>query len=179
MIADRIGRTVDFVLPQDRALPPEQQTVFQLQTLSARNRARVTDAMLGLDVTGQATLTGAGTGCLVACLYGLAGWRNLRDAAGNEVVFKMRRQGGASILTDESLDAISSVVQDLAREILRVNELTETDRGNSPSSPTSRPPGQAAPGEMGTSGNGSMSAHGAAASSPSPAPQPVPSAGGS
>lgn len=113
----------DYVLKEDRELPAEQQTVFHLRALSSRVAMRMH------------TLAQVKP---VALLAGVAGWKNFRDAAGNEVVCK-HAKGKVIVegieldkpLSEESLDYLSPEwCNELAAAVLTNNRLSSDDAKN-------------------------------------------------
>jgi hypothetical protein len=166
MIADRKGKTRNYVLREDRGLQPEQQTTFILRGLGHRERARLFD-LLEVDfgaaggkagtggTGGTGRSRGIGSFSLEACRIGLAGWKNLRAPDGGEVAFRGVQVAGVGICpTEEDLAEISSAIDELGGAVLNLNGLGDdeeagTDSGNSSSSPTSA---SAAPGSTSARG---------------------------
>jgi hypothetical protein len=95
----------DYVLECDRTLPPEQQTVFRLRSLTVGEQADLEDSLavrrgedLGINVGSQK---------LRILRLGLVGWSNFRDAAGAEVPFEAIK-GHPRHVTDVCLDRLDS-----------------------------------------------------------------------
>lgn len=80
------NRTFDYVLKEDRDLPPEQQTVFKLKVLSARELARLEDSVSVMDKDGNWQVK-VGTKTLEILSCGLRRWDNFRDRNGNLITF--------------------------------------------------------------------------------------------
>lgn len=177
MIGERVGQVVEWVHPGDRELPAHEQTVFLLRTLSAKTMMAIMDVGIRLGENGMPALGSLGTAAYQACKHGIAGWRNLRDREGNEIPCRTQRLGRESVVSDDSLDCIRSVVQDVGAAIFNLNMLDGADRGNSPSSPIAHPgPGLDGLGARAISGSGGIPAQPAGASQPSPAVPLAPSA---
>jgi len=85
-IAVSVGQTKRFVTESDRSLPEDQQTVFLLRPLTARERAAVQDLSV-LDTADNSVKLRVGTIHTLTVEKGLTGWSNFRDAAGTEMLF--------------------------------------------------------------------------------------------
>jgi hypothetical protein len=131
MITTTAGKESRYVLKEDRDKPEAEQTTFVLQTMKAKAKMKVTDAIVGFE-DGEAAIGDAGTALYEACKYGIKTWENLRDENGEEVPCRFRLIGGGSILLEPSLDAIGTAIIELGSEILRINRLTggTDDQGN-------------------------------------------------
>jgi hypothetical protein len=118
----------DYVAEEDRKLPKEKQTVFHLRRFSARLAARTQDLAEGKK------------GQLLELLlrFGIAGWTNFCDAAG-EMVPCEHEKGvhllfGCEVdqpLTVDSLNRLSqALLGELATAIFQGNTLSEEDAKN-------------------------------------------------
>lgn len=127
VIAIDPSKTFDYVLLCDRANPPEEQTVFQLRVLSARELAEIEDGAIRSDREGKLEYL-SGSQTIRILNYGLRGWRNFRDAAGNEVPF--RENNGKP--RGENWDCLlPEWRRELANAITEQNRISETERKNS------------------------------------------------
>jgi len=77
-IAIEPGRIVDYVLKNDRKLPKEQQTVFKIKVLTARELAQIEDSYSTIDMDGQFHFK-TGTRTLAILDVAVTGWENLKD----------------------------------------------------------------------------------------------------
>ena len=147
MIAARVGQLSDYILLAERDLDAGEQTPFQLRSLSAAARAKVQDSMVGFNEEHEATLQCPGTGMLIACKYGIAGWKNMKDDDGKDVEIKWTRTPDGPVLLRASLDVLADQIMELGGAVVTLNKMdtdeeTEKTSGNvpdSPSSPTSPP----------------------------------------
>lgn len=129
------GQVHDYVLERERGLPPEQQTVFQLRTLTTRQRFRLMDLHRlrdgGVEIRqGEVQYT--------ALKVGLVGWRNFLDANGAEIPFE--REGGIRSVnhidvngpaSDATLDRLASEdALELAEAVASAAHLTRADAKN-------------------------------------------------
>ena len=97
--------TFEYVLEDDRALPPEEQTVFNLRGLTVAEEARVADSMIS-GLPGQDELSfRSGTHQLTVLRYGLRGWTGFLDSEGKPVQFETSN-GSPRQVKDASLDRI-------------------------------------------------------------------------
>lgn len=81
------NKTFEYVLLCDRELPPEEQTIFHLKALSARELAEIQDKAARADMDGNFEFR-SGSQTLRILEIGVRGWKNLRDAQGNEIAFR-------------------------------------------------------------------------------------------
>lgn len=121
MIAKIPRERFKYVLEADKKLPKEQQTVFHLRAMSAEEEAHIVNL---------AWTHGPGTGDLERVIRGLKGWNNLRDEAGNPVVFKERDVDGEKMADPSSLDYIEGSIPELSRAIRNRFRVTEDDVKN-------------------------------------------------
>jgi hypothetical protein len=80
------ARTYRYVLACERALPVEQQTVFLLKALTAREHAQIRDGLSVVDPQGN-LLVRQGSGEILILTLGVLGWENFKDAQGAPVAF--------------------------------------------------------------------------------------------
>lgn len=133
VIATDPARAWKYVLKADRELPEEQQTVWNMRTLSQRAMMRIVDR-LRFDISAdEATVGGIGTQSLEIVRDGLTGWEHLCDTGGQEVPAELR--GG--VLSDACLSRVPSMcILELAIEIERGGTLQTEDVEKSEPSPT-------------------------------------------
>lgn len=81
------NRTFDYVLKGDRKLPVEQQTVFKLKVLSAKELARLEDNISLMDLNGVMQVK-SGSIILETLRIGLRGWDTFHDKNGNLIEFR-------------------------------------------------------------------------------------------
>lgn len=125
------NRTTEYALKSDRAedgTPKPDATVFELRSLTVRERAEVADAFYGATPDGGIAYT-PHQAKLLAARRGLAGWRGFRIAAGG--AFEPRRENGRTVNVGDALErlAIAHVVE-IGDEVLRMSKLSEDDAGN-------------------------------------------------
>lgn len=121
-----------YVCQSDRKLPAEQQTLFRLRTLNARDSGHVKQAAIAVFGGGKTN----GTLELDVIRLGLAGWSNLSDADGNAIEFEVETQtvfgNRRSVVSDDCLDRLPSFVRAELMAYLLERELqglTEEERG--------------------------------------------------
>jgi len=103
-------------------VPENERTVFLLQSLSPGKIADVTDMGMQQDTLGGKVTFRTASQVVTILLFGLVGWRNLKDRKGNEVAVPEAPMDRLSLLP-EALRA------ELAKEIRYNAELT-ADEGN-------------------------------------------------
>ena len=131
MIAHTTGKVIDYILKEEREKPDAERTVFHLRTLSKRATATIQDNLVGYDIAGSVVVSRPGTGALVACKLGIAGWENMQDADGNEVrprfITSKGSKGGLQALSPKSLDVLPQfAIDELGGAIMDLNGLTTT-----------------------------------------------------
>lgn len=140
-----VGKTWEYVSKQDP--DPQNPTVFVLQVLPARVLAHLQDEatvfQLGDNPDDRATRLRLNEVNYDIVRFGLVGIRNLRDEHGQEVQFSKERTvlAGKSyeVASHRILDMLpSSVINELAQEILERNTLGDDELKNS-DSPSSHP----------------------------------------
>ncbi|QPJ61701.1 MAG: hypothetical protein G3M70_07300 [Candidatus Nitronauta litoralis] len=125
-----MDKEIHYVPECDRNLPTEDQTIFLLKPLSAKDAAsmqdNVTQTKLGGNDGDTVMLMQSGTQALNALKKGLAGWENFKDAHGKEIEF--RHNNGAP--RPEMFDLIPAKVrQELANVIIEGCDISgETEK---------------------------------------------------
>lgn len=131
----------EYVAQEDRDKEPALQTVFELKGLSSGETAQIEDQLEIETVIGTAkkgeknpTKIGlkAGTWSVSYLRIGLKGWRNMKDAAGNEVKFVEGTGAFANLCVDENIDRLSpNLRHELAKAIEDGSKVSEDDAKNS------------------------------------------------
>jgi len=116
-------RSVRYVLKEDRELPEDQQTVFLLRALSARELAQVEDGMSVVTPGGDVRIA-TGSQSLRTLDLGLTGWENFLTPDGKLVPF----DGNAKASNWDYLRP--SWRRELSNAILDQTRLTEAERKN-------------------------------------------------
>jgi len=138
-----------YVLKADRKGPKEEQTVFTLKRLSARENAQIEDGV-GASIRAADVANGninakigieqsPGTTVIETLRIGLRGWKRFFDADGEAVVFVEPSEKGpyAGLCPYKNMDMISPANRhELAEAIDQGNVISEEDSKNSPSEPT-------------------------------------------
>jgi len=120
------NKSWEYVLLVDRELPPEQQTVFELKALSARELATIEDGSVRSDREGKLEYL-SGTQTIRILELGVRGWRNFKDPAGTDVPF--RENNGKP--RHENWDLLRPEWRrELANAITEQNRLSEEERKN-------------------------------------------------
>ena len=98
---------IPFILPRERELPKEQQTIFYLRSLSALTRGEYTEyrSTLPSDGSGDKPLEGLAKWSVRILKECLVGWENFKDAEGKDLPFSI---GPGDLATDESIDCIGT-----------------------------------------------------------------------
>lgn len=116
------AKVVRYVLRAERELPPEQQTVFLLKALTARETADVEDALFFQTAIG--TMVRNGSQRLRILGLGVVGWENFPDSQGRPVPFNTQDKAA-------NWDRIAPEYQtELANAIMEANRLNAADRKN-------------------------------------------------
>lgn len=127
MIANRVGKVIDYVLEEERDKPESERTTFKLRTLSRKATAIIQDNLVGYDLTGSVLTSRPGTGALTAVKLGLQGWSNMQDEDGQEVRPKFivgKGAGGLKVLSPATLDLLPQhVIDELGGAIMELNGL--------------------------------------------------------
>lgn len=119
-------KVFDYVLLCDREQPKEQQTIFHLKVLTARELADIEDKAARADMQGNLEFR-SGTQIIRILNAGMKGWSNFKNAAGEEVAF--RENNGAP--RQENWDVLRPEWRrELANAITEQNALTEADQKN-------------------------------------------------
>lgn len=126
--------TFEYVLRDDRKLPDEQQTVWLLRPMTAREYAEIENRSMRMDSKTNEAIFSSGTTTLSILKAGLAGVRNLVNDRGEPVPFATKvngRNGNREEVRDEFLDKIHPRhLKELANAITERGQLTEEDREN-------------------------------------------------
>ena len=140
MIILNTDETRDYVLLQERNLPPEEQTRWKLRALGSIQRAAIEDSVASFTAQGgsdaEIRIT-RGKQALHAVRLGLAGVENLRDSKGNEVVMETNTVGNSrgnarKEPSDTFLNKLPyDVITELARAITETSYMTEDEAKNS------------------------------------------------
>lgn len=121
--------TFTFILAEDRELPEDQRTIFELRGLTVSEEAQVSDSMLMAHSGTDEVAFRAGTHQLTVLRYGLRGWENFLDAAGQAVAYETTK-GHPKVVTDGCLDRLlPKHRQELVQAILDRGEIN-SDEGN-------------------------------------------------
>lgn len=120
------NRTFDYVLTEDRSLPAEQQTVFKLKVLSARELARLEDSVSVMDKNGNWQVK-VGTKVLEILSCGLKGWANFKHQNGNLVIFSGASEDSFDRLRPEWRRELADAITEQAN--LSEDEIKNFDLG--------------------------------------------------
>ena len=130
-IAVNPGVPFDYVLKCDRELEPEQKTVFQLKPLTPSESAQLEDNLARVYASDETLTVNTGTHTLKQLQMGLIGWKNFRNAEGEEIPFPERKD--ARLKTAHLAYLAPEWRQEIANAIDEGNTVTETDLKNSDS----------------------------------------------
>lgn len=86
--------TFSYVLEDERKLPEDDQTVFQLRGLTISEEASLNNSLIASDMGGEEMKWKTGDYQLNTLKRGLIGWSNFRDATGNEVACEIVERTG-------------------------------------------------------------------------------------
>lgn len=136
-----LDATKDYVSRFDQPAEGEEATTFVLGTLDSRIFGMLRDKATTIHVDPNAPNDDVATSinmnevAFQTVQYGLKGWRNLKDGAGNEIKFKtVKRNHGGQSYTVADPDVIKRlpqvVIAELSEEIRRENELDPADAKN-------------------------------------------------
>lgn len=125
----------------DPAKDTPEATVFSLGTLDSRVFGKLRDMATTIQVDPSrpedevSTTVNLNEINYATVQFGLKGWRNFRDATGNDIPFKTTRRavGGSTyhVVDNDTLKRLpAAVISELADEIRRDNELTESAAKN-------------------------------------------------
>jgi hypothetical protein len=129
-----------YILKEDRALPKDEQTLFFLRTLTARDYYRLKDGAMEVrapirNAMETRTVFHSGTQEQEIMLKGLIRWENLKDGHGNVLSYPDGNDSNAK------LKAMSYLRPNWRKEISEViladSDVTEQDEGNFASQPGS------------------------------------------
>ena len=114
----------EYVLEEQRHLPPGEWTVFELKVLTARELAKVEDSFAALQGDTGEVLIKSGSQVLKILELGLRGWDNLKDESGAEVPFRWRVPN--TQIHHENLDRLYPAWRrELANAITEINRFDE------------------------------------------------------
>lgn len=123
-------KTFDYILKRERSLPIEQQTIFHLKVLTARELAGIEDNVSRINTADGSMTVKTGSTILDTLKKGLRGWENFKDAQGNAVLY--RENNG--VPRDDNFDRLLPADRrELANAITEQNRLTEEQIKNSES----------------------------------------------
>jgi hypothetical protein len=119
----------------------DEASTFEVGTLDSRISGMLRDKATTVSVNPSALEEEVDTSInmsevnFLTCMYGIRGWKNVKDRQGNELAFKTlsRMHGGKSyrVVDAELLKLIpQAVIEELAAEIKKDNEVTEPERKN-------------------------------------------------
>lgn len=111
-IAVSVDQIKDFILEEDQKSPKEEQTVFKLRPLTARQRALVQDCS-ELASDGVSIKMHVGTIQLKTVEAGLVSWSNFKDAAGVEVKFGKNAMKNMDRLPVQVITQLYAAITDL------------------------------------------------------------------
>ena len=137
-----LGSTKDYQSIYDSEKGSADATVFVLGTLDSRIMGKIRD--LATTVTFNSptrmsdeaqTTINSNEVAFNTVLYGLRGWKNFKDAKGNDIPFTTleRRHSGAlyNIADPEIIKTLpTEIIQELAEQIRSANEVKEVDAKN-------------------------------------------------
>jgi hypothetical protein len=137
----KLDATRKYVSKLDPSKGTKDETVFEIGTLDSRIMGRIMDKATTITVDPArpedevSTQVNSSEAAFETVMYGLRGWSNFQDGDGNDIEFKTvkRNHGGASYkVADEALIKLlpRAVIIELAEEIRKDNELTETETKN-------------------------------------------------
>ncbi len=135
MLARSAKHSVRFVLPEERDLPANEQTVFQLRPLTVLEDQHLRDSFAVVTRSGPMIQTGAARVALLRA--GLVGWENLRDEVGAEVPFQVVDKPATVLgtkrrhITDECIDRLfDSTIDVLTKAIDDLRQVSRDDAKN-------------------------------------------------
>lgn len=106
----RAGKTIEYICKEDRELPKEDQTVWELKLLGAKEQAKLRDDLYEISGMGEGRTERFKTGstALKALELGLKGWRNFRYDDGEPVPFSVEN---FDCIPPETRDELSNIVR--------------------------------------------------------------------
>lgn len=133
MIACDVNETKEYVLKEERELPEDQQTVFELRVLDLAIREMIENEEVGGRQNEDETEIAVRSGAVrsLRLKHGIRGWRNMRSRSGDEVPCTKTREHGREVLNQSALTAIMHKRAELAKAVADFNGLDEDDEGNS------------------------------------------------
>lgn len=138
----KLSGTKDITSKYDSAKDTPEATVFSIRALDSRIMGQINDAATSfaspdpsrIDPRG-ATILNVHEANFKTAQFGLAGWRNVRDADGNDVPFKTVKRVvlGAEydVIDPELLKTLPSmVIDEIGLAVKQYNTVTEADVKN-------------------------------------------------
>lgn len=110
--------TQNYVLNAERNLPPNEQTVFLIRPLGARESAEVQDIII---LDGENVLN-INQMLLERVARGLVGWKNFADSDGKPVEFSEK--------IEENLNRVTPYISELSTAIKAISELSGDQEKN-------------------------------------------------
>src|SRR6185295_13094406 len=99
---------ISFILPRERELPKEQQTIFYLRSLSALTRGEYTEyrSSLPTDPEKIKLMDGLAKWSIRILKECLVGWENFKDSEGQPLQFFGNSYDGGA--TDDTIDCLGT-----------------------------------------------------------------------
>lgn len=124
----------EYVLREDRKLPPGEQTTWILGSLTFRDMEDVLARSLAVGDDGEVVVTTNAQAQARRILNrGLRGWKNYRRQDGTQIEFRAVDEGDRRILPEEVLDSLHPYAIELANAITEHSRMTERLEKNSSS----------------------------------------------
>ena len=123
------GSEIRYVLRRDRALSKDEQTVFLLRVLTAREMESIEGRGFEVDPDSKSMRIKGAAMDRTALSRGLAGWENFKKPDGSEVEFKLDARDRATLASIDVIPAWAR--EELATVITTQNEVSEDQEGNS------------------------------------------------
>jgi len=119
----------DYVLREERELPPEKRATFRLRPLKYREREEAERVELRQGPDGEPIVVSERLKIARKVLnLGLMGWSGVKDFEGKEIPFS--RKGKKNEIQEELLDYISSWATELANAITENARVTQEQEKN-------------------------------------------------
>ena len=125
---------IRFIAEDDRELPAEQQTVFLIRSLSARQQADVQNNSITVSNQGGGdmdTEVKTGEWAISVLNYGLTGWENFPPGEDKDLPFRANGAGQKRKVSDDTLSRIPTGVRsELAAAIWDGTDLADKEAKN-------------------------------------------------
>ena len=138
LIGLSVAGTDSFQSSLDPAKGTPEATVFTLGTLDVFITAHIIDRAMQFSGQGEDTKIEFRNNQqnIDAVRFGLKGWANFKDAAGNDIPFKTLKRNvhgrDYTVVSDDSLNALPlELIEELAGELRKKNTLTKDEAKNS------------------------------------------------